>query len=453
MPTPTDTTALAALRPGDAKNKLVAAAGERWMEPDPALGGKVLYLSEDLGFTARLDRESKIGDVTFTWPFDPGQLIEGVHLGMKDAEVDQRYPQALSKVNDINGLYRYAHVNLGNGSALFIETTSAKVTRIAISNPKAKYSGKGPMPLPKPASTFNVAVVPGLQPRGTFAPDGWCCGLPRGIKPSQWPLSCDTGFPLEHHFTVRVPDSYRTKGRDYVALAVFANAGDESRSAPEILALMNRVFDGRGLPDQGPPELHPFVDYLRNRHAMEFRSKDILRATFSAIWLTEAEFTGPECEPPQRIVTAANAMCSQPDWEITTSAQRLFGWNGTETFDPYGYWRHRLAGRPVNDKWDILLLKMSERFDDPNTGLEYVDFTGGPEMPKPGSDYVPKYSEAWEALATKPVYGDLHFGGTASPDTRRDLTPFFIEFEESMGMINMAGRNGRIDLVTMMVDW
>lgn len=309
------------------------------------------------------------------------------------------------------------------------------------------------MPLPKPKSSFNLASMPGLHPRGTAAPDGWCCGLPRGIKPAQWPLASNTGFPLEHHFTVRVPESYRTKGPQYVALAVFANAGDDSRNSPGVLALMNRVFDGRPLPESVEPALQPFLDCLRNRHPMEFRSKDILRATFSAIWLTEAEFTGAECEPPALIVTDANRNYSPPDWSVTTSAQRLFGWDGTETYQPEAYYLHRLAGRPLKAKWDLLRLQMTERFDDPSTGLEFTEFPGGPENPTPGVDYIPKYSDAWDALTTKPEYGDAHFGGTAEPEPGQDLTPFFIEFDETMGQINMAGRHGRIDLVTMMVNW
>jgi hypothetical protein len=80
-----------------------------------------------------------------------------------------------------------------------------------------------------------------------------------------------------------------------------------------------------------------------------------------------------------------------------------------------------------------------------------VEFHDGAATP--GVDYVPKYSDAWNTLTTQPQYGDLHFGGTASPEPQQNLTPFFIEFEESMGMINMAGRNGRIDLVTMMIEW
>jgi hypothetical protein len=34
-----------------------------------------------------------------------------------------------------------------------------------------------------------------------------------------------------------------------------------------------------------------------------------------------------------------------------------------------------------------------------------------------------------------------------------DLTPFYIEFEETMGSINFGGGNGQLDLVTMQIDW
>jgi hypothetical protein len=152
---PTDTKALAALRPGDGKDKLVAAAGERWIEPHPALAGKVLSLKEEVGFTARLDGNGAIGNVVFEWPFDREHRIEGLHLGMNDAEVENLFPGQLSAVSDINGLYRYAHVILGSGATLFIATTSEKVTRIAIrtSSSSRRRWGRSTWPVAAAAST------------------------------------------------------------------------------------------------------------------------------------------------------------------------------------------------------------------------------------------------------------------------------------------------------------
>lgn len=184
---------------------------------------------------------------------------------------------------------------------------------------------------------------------------------------------------------------------------------------------------------------------------MEFRSLDILFSTFAAIWLTESEFTAAECEPPMPIQNKLNAMCGLPMWLKVSSAQRLFGWNGDQEFDER-YASHRIAGYKVRDKWDILLLQTTERGDDPNVGRTPFDDITESAPNKEG--YIAKYSAEWKARGFKVDYGNLHFGGTASPSQAMpSLTPFYIEFEESMGMINMGGGNGQLDLVSMQIDW
>lgn len=445
-----DTAALGAIRPGDPKERLAAAIGERWLDPAPALAGRVGYFEQDFRFTARLDRDGNVGEIRFHFDFDPSVTIEGLRMLMPEDEIAKTLPHLKLSEPSAAFPYRIGYLELANGALLGVEVGHGRVTRIWIDNPQAIYPDKGPMPLALPASSFDVAIVPGLQPRGTVAPDGWACGLPRGIKPMQWPLSNRTGFPLEHHFTVRVPEAYRVKGEQYVALALFSDAGEESRRSPAVSDLMNIVFDGRSLPATVEDELQPFLDHLRNRHPMEFRSKDILYATFAAIWLTKGELKGAECEPPQPVKTSANQMCALPHWLGASAAERMFGWDGSEAFNP-NYGLHRIAGRKPLDKWELLLLKMSERHDDPNTGRQPVEFF---DSPGNVDGYVPRYSEQWDALGIDMTYGDLHFGGTAGPaQAMPDLTPFYIEFEETMGMINFGGGNGQLDLMTMQIDW
>lgn len=119
MPKPTDTKALAALRPGDPKDKLVAAVGERWMEPIPALAAKILYLQEDFSFYARLDADDNIGEVSFDGRFDKTQLIEGVHIDMPEAEVERALSKMqLSQPDEIYGPYRHGHLQLDSGAWL-----------------------------------------------------------------------------------------------------------------------------------------------------------------------------------------------------------------------------------------------------------------------------------------------------------------------------------------------
>ncbi|WP_252153511.1 hypothetical protein [Escherichia coli] len=53
---------------------------------------------------------------------------------------------------------------------------------------------------------------------------GWCFGLPPGITPEQWPLDPNNGFPLNHGFTLLLPEDYRIYGPGIVALSFFAVA-------------------------------------------------------------------------------------------------------------------------------------------------------------------------------------------------------------------------------------
>jgi len=444
-----DCMALAAIRPGDPKEKLAAAVGCRWRDPRPEEAGRVTYLQENFHFTARLDRDDRVGEVNFGISFPEHAIIEGAHLLMPEAEVTDAVPHMKLSEPTQNFPYRIGHLDLPGGARLGIEVGSGRIRRIWISNPQAVYSGIGVLPLPRPMSTFDVEVVPGLHPRGTPAPDGWCCGLPRGINPIQWPLSHKSGFPLEHHFTVRVPEPYRVKGPAYIALAVFSESSYDSKRARAIHNLMDIIFDGRPLPDVTAPELQPFLDHLHNHHPMEFRSKDILHQTFAMIWLTEEEFGAAECEPPVSVVTAANDHCELPHWLSASAAQRMFGWSGDQEFDQ-DYYLHRLAGRKPSGPWDLLLLKQRERQDDPNTGRQPVD-----SLAIESEDgYVPKFTEDWDALGIDITYGDLHFGGTANPcQEMPNLSPFYIEIEQTMGMANFGGGNGQIDLISMQIDW
>lgn len=57
--------------------------------------------------------------------------------------------------------------------------------------------------------------------------DGWCGGMPPGIKPAQWCRSRKSGLPMKHLFTVRVPEEYRARGKTFVAISVFQDLTDK----------------------------------------------------------------------------------------------------------------------------------------------------------------------------------------------------------------------------------
>ncbi|SAI71452.1 Uncharacterised protein [Bordetella ansorpii] len=440
-----DMQALADIRPGDAKEKLAAAVGERWRDPRPEETGHIRYLEEAFAFTARLDRYGRVGRTEFTHRFDPEARIAGLHLGMAEADAERVPGLNLGKPVRAGFPYRFGYLQLPDGVRLLVQVGHGRVTELSLSR-DTEFPDL-PMPLPKPTMAIDVRIVPGPQARDAEAPDGWAYGLPRGITPAQWPLSNRTGFPMEHHFTVRVPAQYRTKGPQYVALAFFSDTAGETDVSEEIIDLMDRIYDGRGLPDKVGADLQPFADHLRQRHPMEFRCKDILYASFAAIWLTEADFKGKVCEPPKPARTPANAMCEVPPWLSTSAIQRIFGENGRAAYDPR-QGLHRMVGGKPAEPWEILRLRATERTDDPNIGRTPT------EDQENADGYIARYSEEWEARKLDVSYGDLHFGGTASPaQAMPDLSPFYIEFEESMGLPNFGTGNCQLDLVSMQLDW
>ncbi|WP_250203823.1 hypothetical protein [Escherichia coli] len=70
---------------------------------------------------------------------------------------------------------------------------------------------------------------------------GWCFGLPPGITPEQWPLDPNNGFPLNHGFTLLLPEDYRIYGPEIVALSFFAVAPEhrsQESKLPYNLALI-----------------------------------------------------------------------------------------------------------------------------------------------------------------------------------------------------------------------
>ena len=445
----TDTKALAAIRPGDPASKLAAAIGDRWVEPAPAMGGRVDYLKHGLRFEARLTADGRVGRTTMLFNFDPEASVEGLHMLMPAEEVERARPDL--RITTMPGMdwSRMGHRKV-EGGTLMVSIDHGRIARMNLFGNEPRYDDTPPLPLPRPKRAFGIEVVRSLRPRGAPAPDGWAFGLPRGIAPEQWPLSWHSAMPLEHHFTVRVPEPYRTAGPERVALALFSEAAESRANDVEAMQdLMGRRFDGRALPDRVEPALQPFLDALRVAHPHAVPMRDGLGAGFTAIWLTEEEFGGAECDPPEPIVTTANAHVEPPAWMNMSGASRLFGWNGSEEFNP-DYYLHRLAGRKPIGPWDIALLRVTER-EDVNVGKWPVEGYEGDPNP---DGYIAAYSEEWDEEELVQAEGDGQFGGTVYPaQGLPHVTPLFMGVEETMGMINMGGGSGQLDLATMRFHW
>jgi hypothetical protein len=92
------------------------------------------------------------------------------------------------------------------------------------------------MSLAIPSIAYDLELLKTPPVRGTDADHGWCYGLPPGITESQWPLSPWDGFPMQPGFTLKLPEQYRTRGADYVALTMFADQQHDEPDEIETIA-------------------------------------------------------------------------------------------------------------------------------------------------------------------------------------------------------------------------
>jgi hypothetical protein len=131
---------------------------------------------------------------------------------------------------------------------------------------------------------------------------GWAFGLPPGIAPAEWPRHRTSGLPLVHGFTIRVPDAYRAKGAERVALSYFHPGDSESfPSEEDCVARVQAVLSGAKL--EGHESKRPFWRALeahaRSRHPATVYSRDILDHDHAIVWHTAADLEGPRCQRPE----------------------------------------------------------------------------------------------------------------------------------------------------------
>lgn len=154
-------------------------------------------------------------------------------------------------------------------------------------------------------NAYDIEIVNDAAHAGE-ANHGWCFGLPPGIRPEQWPLDPDTGYPLMHGFTLLLPEDYRVHGPEIVALSFFSLAPDQNDGGPtSVDGIREMLID----PPAQPPaeaELRPFWEAGRNSHPRLHRMEDILGGAYALILLDAAEFSGVEQD--QRIGAAEDVL-------------------------------------------------------------------------------------------------------------------------------------------------
>lgn len=307
------------------------------------------------------------------------------------------------------------------------------------------------MTLGPPTLAYDLTLEKTPPRRGTEHDHGWCYGLPPGIRAEQWPLSPHDGYPMQHCFTLRLPVQYRTKGDAYVALAMFA---DQQYDEPIEIGAVAQYLTGETVEQPADADLLPYWTYRQNRHPMEFRTKDIIDHNFAAIWLTEAEFAGPLCAPPQLAGNPLLQANPAPRWLDKGAARTAFEAQVGRSTDiaelEKKYW-YRLFGHVPAIGHHGYGIAVALRDDDPNVGKPPRDHLlhkaelGG---------YVAPYSENGKARGLSRLAGRNHLGGTMFPNQwTPKYSATYLEIEEHFGGFNFGGGNGQLDLESMEFDW
>jgi len=305
------------------------------------------------------------------------------------------------------------------------------------------------MTVTAPTIAYDLSLLQQAPERGSARDHGWCYGLPPGLSPEQWPLSPYDGYPMQHCFTLKVPEQYRTQGADRVALSMFA---DQQYDEPVEVDAVADYFASDTMERPADAALLPFWTYRRHRHAMEFWMKDSIDHNYAAIWLTAAEFAAPLCQPPQLAGNPLVKANPLPLWLEHGAARAVFDVhvgdyeNAAELEKKYWY---RLFGHVPEAGHRAYGIALALREGDPNVGKPPRDhLLHKAEL----GDYIAPVDEQWERLRS--LSGRNHLGGTMFPcQWTPKFSPTYLEIEEHFGGFNFGGGNGQLDLATMRFGW
>jgi len=299
---------------------------------------------------------------------------------------------------------------------------------------------------------YDLAIL--ARPADRGAPDchGWCYGLPPGLAPEQWPLDPANGYPLQHGFTLLLPEEYRCHGPDIVAVAFFASPIDLHDGGPIVMAPGIRA--AMTAPDQpADPELAPFWRAERAAHPRLHRFKDLIGVAYAVILLTQAEYEGPLCSPPKLESNQHRDALDPPGW-LTRGSAAAYRTSYASVMRPV---QVMFADDPPAALATSRALAWTPRAHDPNAGKVPRDlFWRGP------SDYVqPLFAtigedgeETFEEHAWAEAHASNHIGGTMRPTQGVPAcSPYYVEFDEWMGGYNFGGGNAQLDLRELKFDW
>jgi len=270
---------------------------------------------------------------------------------------------------------------------------------------------------PLPRTAWDMTPAPQADIRGPDS-SGWLFGTPPGITPEQWPLDPNTGYPMQHGFTLLLPKEYRVRGETFVAISFFGVAPEHFDGGP----LVNEGAEPLVLGLEEPLGDHPpsclIHGMARKAHPELSRFADILGGAFAIIDLTREEFEGPLCPLPD--------LCHDPIFEdLPTPA---------------------FAGREPPAP---VALHLTARKEDPNVGIAPI------ECPDEDDAYESIFDDETDDLKDwAKRLGHDHIGGTAHPmQAYPELSPYYIEFDEDFGNFNFGTGNAQLCLKTLTFDW
>ena len=313
------------------------------------------------------------------------------------------------------------------------------------------------MDLPKRA--YDVEMLTRPVDRTAGSDHGWCFGLPPGILPQQWPIDPRSGYPLMHGFTLLLPEDYRVRGPELVALSFFATAPDHLVEVDGVDELADIVETAEPEPPSDP-DLVPFWEARRRQHPRLFRMRDMLDCSYAVILLTREEFDGPLCQPPLIANNRFLDRAKRPDWLDRGAA--IGAWE--KNYSPLlkeppedNEFYKILGGVPPADLTFSRALRWTARANDPNAGKAPREHGGKTDYQSHfyWVDDEPKLENYREHDWARD-HKDNHIGGTMRPCSGNfpdTFSSFYVEFEEYLGGYNFGCGNGRLDFRDMTFAW
>lgn len=124
---------------------------------------------------------------------------------------------------------------------------------------------------------------------------GWCGGRAPGIGTAAWPRSPVTGLPMLHVITLELPEDYRRKGEDLVAISFFQADDHVATDIDGVAGLL------KGTAPTAEQAADPFLAAVAAtaaaRHPQQRDLEDLIGGAHALLWLTAEEFAAPRIGP------------------------------------------------------------------------------------------------------------------------------------------------------------